>query len=1066
MSKNANSNAEKLIPTTEVIQKAIARGVSFGYGDPKNRIRYFIKNGLLPNQTRKRDGKIVTALMPKYSIDLLVNIQSLQDEKKLSISEIKDYVNENGGIDSIRFLNQLKVRNNTKGKSEINSNKNNIKTKNIIIKEKDNKRDKNSKKHSKIDKSNDKPKDKPTDKSTLKVVDPTEVKIKIYHSNGASTSVKSHAVEPDPKIGINKSARLLKNSDEKLGNDEATVKKSTKISETTDSSKLNEPFETASKSIPSKSDAKVESTTSTGSTLSKVISTTDISAPDINTNETNIKNDYGNDHHDEYGDKRDKDDNKRDKDSNKTDKDDDKKVQSPQISPLQVAKSYYDVNFNLDENEEKDNFVNKETADIVTSTHKTLKIFGALLIAIVLIFVLFFTTLPISKNSTNVAIDTNQGEVLGVASNLVEDNPVKRLAKIVKEKYFKNLFNKIDQTELGSLSKFNPINEKLSQYNDQQENNENNQNTHDGENILGEEDENSDPRFFVNIPSVLNELQVRRDVVFDQNISVGGISTFLGNLEADGQNLNLGLGEITASNVVYSLTPGAGIEIVGGQTPTISNTGVLSFGGETGDIELTQGSGIGVSGTTITNLGVLSLGGQTGDLVLEAGAGISVSGLNVTNIDPGSAQSIFKTINVDGSPVVATSNVDSINFLSGPGVNIALDPVTKTLTFDSLPAESELDIEAYIFDDDNTGTMTSGNLDLDQMGFVGTLPLTAGGLDMDLSAATDGQLLIGNGAGFSLSTLTQGAGITIVNGAGEITIANLLGNTIDTTEIVNQTILPEDINALAAPLNNQILTYNSASQRFQWQDVGGIVPGDISTVGDITEGAAFSQTSAYDGNFLYFEGASGSLEFEIALTAEPATSDQILTLPNKTGTIAVLDDIHDPVSLVTNGYTFLSLVDQQLQLGQVDLSNDVINLLPVTNGGTGANTPGGARANLGLEIGVNVQAYDANTSLLGQTIEGSEITDGTITYAELDVIAAPLDTQVLSFDNTSGQFNWLDQIDINAGFLNSLTSDDFLRSNASDQFTSGTLTFNTGTQLTLSAGTVFNLNGTFNLGGA
>lgn len=574
MSKNANSNAEKLIPTTEVIQKAIARGVSFGYGDPKNRIRYFIKNGLLPNQTRKRDGKIVTALMPKYSVDLLVNIQTLQDEKKLSISEIKDYVNGNGGIDSIRFLNQLKVRNNTKGKDKDH---NNINT---------NTKDRNPKsdKVSKIPPKND----KSSDKSNLKVVDPTDVKIKIYHSNGASTSVKSHAIELDSKNQTDNDTTLTINSNEKLSKDETNVSKSTELNETPISSTSTEPYKT--KPTPSKSDEYINSTTFTESTAQT--STTD----------TNSKDNYENNYGDKDGDKRDKDDNKRGKDSNKTDKDDDKKVQSPQISPLQVAKSYYDVNFNLDENEEKDNFVNKETADIVTSTHKTLKIFGALLIAIVLIFVLFFTTLPISKNSTNVAIDTNQGEVLGVASNLVEDNPVKRLAKIVKEKYFKNLFNKIDQTELGSLSKFNPINEKLSQYNDQQENNENNQNTHDGENILGEEDENSDPRFFVNIPSVLNELQVRRDVVFDQNISVGGISTFLGNLEADGQNLNLGLGEITASNVVYSLTPGAGIEIVGGQTPTISNTGVLSFGGETGDIELTQGSGIGVSGTTITNL--------------------------------------------------------------------------------------------------------------------------------------------------------------------------------------------------------------------------------------------------------------------------------------------------------------------------------------------------------------------------------------------------------------------------------------------------------------------------------
>jgi hypothetical protein len=39
------------------------------------------------------------------------------------------------------------------------------------------------------------------------------------------------------------------------------------------------------------------------------------------------------------------------------------------------------------------------------------------------------------------------------------------------------------------------------------------------------------------------------------------------------------------------------------------------------------------------------------------------------------------------------------------------------------------------------------------------------------STATNGQLLIGNGSGFTLATITQGSGITITNGAGTITIA-------------------------------------------------------------------------------------------------------------------------------------------------------------------------------------------------------------------------------------------------------------------------------------------------------
>jgi hypothetical protein len=51
------------------------------------------------------------------------------------------------------------------------------------------------------------------------------------------------------------------------------------------------------------------------------------------------------------------------------------------------------------------------------------------------------------------------------------------------------------------------------------------------------------------------------------------------------------------------------------------------------------------------------------------------------------------------------------------------------------------------------------------------LPASKGGTGVDGSAAANGTLLIGNGSGYTLATLTQGSGVTITNGAGSITIA-------------------------------------------------------------------------------------------------------------------------------------------------------------------------------------------------------------------------------------------------------------------------------------------------------
>ena len=47
-----------------------------------------------------------------------------------------------------------------------------------------------------------------------------------------------------------------------------------------------------------------------------------------------------------------------------------------------------------------------------------------------------------------------------------------------------------------------------------------------------------------------------------------------------------------------------------------------------------------------------------------------------------------------------------------------------------------------------------------------------GGTGLNTSTATNGQLLIGDGTGFTLSTLTPGTGIGVANGAGTITISN------------------------------------------------------------------------------------------------------------------------------------------------------------------------------------------------------------------------------------------------------------------------------------------------------
>ena len=83
----------------------------------------------------------------------------------------------------------------------------------------------------------------------------------------------------------------------------------------------------------------------------------------------------------------------------------------------------------------------------------------------------------------------------------------------------------------------------------------------------------------------------------------------------------------------------------------------------------------------------------------------------------------------------------------------------------------------------------------------GTVPVANGGTGLG-TAPANGQLLIGNGTNYSLSTITAGSGISVSNGAGSITIANTgSGGTVTnfssgnlsplfTTSVTNSTSTP------------------------------------------------------------------------------------------------------------------------------------------------------------------------------------------------------------------------------------------------------------------------------------
>jgi hypothetical protein len=71
----------------------------------------------------------------------------------------------------------------------------------------------------------------------------------------------------------------------------------------------------------------------------------------------------------------------------------------------------------------------------------------------------------------------------------------------------------------------------------------------------------------------------------------------------------------------------------------------------------------------------------------------------------------------------------------------------------------------------NITTLSGTNFSATSLTLTNALARAQGGTGLS-TAPTNGQLLIGNGTGYTLAALTAGTGITVTNGAGSITIAN------------------------------------------------------------------------------------------------------------------------------------------------------------------------------------------------------------------------------------------------------------------------------------------------------
>ncbi len=283
----------------------------------------------------------------------------------------------------------------------------------------------------------------------------------------------------------------------------------------------------------------------------------------------------------------------------------------------------------------------------------------------------------------------------------------------------------------------------------------------------------------------------------------------------------------------------------GGVTSVTASAPLASSGGSTPDISLTGTVAVANGGTGLTS-------GTSGGVLYYSATGALAS----------SAALAANSLVIGGGAGVAPSTITT-----GVGVITALGVNTGSAG-------------AFVVNGGALGTPSSGTLTNVtglplSTGVTGTLSVANGGTGQTTYA--DGELLIGNSTGGTLSktTLTQGTGITITNGAGSITVSNASPMTYPGAGIPNSTGSAWGTSYSVTGTGTVVALATSPS--FTTPSLGVATATSINKVA-ITAPASSATLTIADGKTLT---ANNSLTFS-------GTDGTTFTLPANSGTVVTL----------------------------------------------------------------------------------------------------------------------------------------------------------------------------------
>ena len=440
-----------------------------------------------------------------------------------------------------------------------------------------------------------------------------------------------------------------------------------------------------------------------------------------------------------------------------------------------------------------------------------------------------------------------------------------------------------------------------------------------------------------------------------------------------------------------------------------------------------------------------------------------------TTLDTTGALTVGTDITISGDDIIMATNTDAY-MLVADGTSYNPVAITGDVTLTNAGVTSigaDKVITAKILD----GNVTNAKLADMAANTVKVRDANSSGAPSDVALATT-EILIGDGTGFTAAALS--GDVTMTN-AGVVNVAKITGEAISTTAVANDQYLKyssassewEKVNVVGddkLTTKGDILTYNTVNS----EDRMGVGTDDKVLMADAdasndngidwkyVSGKSIRMGSDAAGDVLYFNGtdyarlAKGSADEVLTmnsgatapewasaatgditgvsagngLTGGGTSGDVTLTVGAGTGITVNTSDIQ--VATTYAGGTSIASV------GTVTAGTWEGTDVGTAHGGTGSSTTSGARTNLGVAIGSDVQAYDADTAKLDvdQSWSGSQRgTPSTVTNGTLDLDTAnnflytPAAADVLEFTNeTTGQSGFVKLINP-SGYAISLGSE-------------------------------------------